>query len=97
VAAAIPFDTGELIAPRIEDSVRDFHHVEAFQHVEWPAQNFENKRNKKAGLAASPYRSPSRRRRCLARISHRFAGISGRHLFAQRIFRSSGKPKCISE
>jgi hypothetical protein len=33
----------------------------------------------------------------LARISHRFAGISGSHLFAQRIFRSSGIPECISE
>jgi hypothetical protein len=33
VAAALPFDTGELIAARIEDSVRDFHYVESFQHV----------------------------------------------------------------
>jgi hypothetical protein len=33
VAAAIPFDTGELIAPRIEDSGCDFHHGESFQHV----------------------------------------------------------------
>jgi hypothetical protein len=33
VAVAIPFETGELIAPRIVDSVRDFHYVQPFQHV----------------------------------------------------------------
>jgi hypothetical protein len=47
VAAAIPFDTGELIAPRIEYSLSDFHYVQTFQHVERLAQNFENERNKK--------------------------------------------------
>jgi hypothetical protein len=40
----VPFDTGELIAPRIEDSVRDFHYAPSFQDVNRRAQNFENER-----------------------------------------------------